>query len=172
MKYKLLFITLLVGGIGWGQTTLPLTRTIWNSVPTGWTDSAGSAYTTSFACSGNNGSKFDASNQYLIVNFNSVPDKLSFVVKSNSTSSTSVLLVQESENGSSWTTVVSLTGNSGLPSTCTTRGYYDLLCSTRYVKWTFTKGTSNMTMDDVSITAKIILSTTYIHGIIVFHHLQ
>ncbi len=137
---------------GWGQATLPVTRTAWGTAPTGWTDAAGTPYNTTFACSGSDGGKFDASAQTVSVFFNSAPNQLSFTVKSNSAASTSVLLVEESPDGASYTTVVSLTGTAGLPTTCTARGPYSLLSASRYVRWSFTKGTSNMTWDDVSIT--------------------
>jgi hypothetical protein len=143
----------------WGQAILPHTRTTWDIKPTGWTETNSSAYTTSFACSTNNGAKFDG-NQFKAVQIDSAPELLSFVVKSNNTNSTSVLLVQESDDNITFSNVISLTGNSGLPSTCTTKGTYPLKTSTRYIKWTFTKGSSNMTMDDVSITKKIITSPT------------
>ncbi|WP_189702609.1 choice-of-anchor D domain-containing protein [Subsaximicrobium wynnwilliamsii] len=66
--------------------------------------------------------------------------------------STSELLVEESTNGISYTTVINLAGTSNLPSSCTIKGPYNLNSNSRYVKWTFTKGSSNMTMDDVEIT--------------------
>lgn len=151
--FKLLAVLMLFFSVkGWGQATLPLTRTVWNSTPTGWTDTPLDSYTTSFACSGDNGAKFDTTNDIKIVNLDSSPDKLSFVVKSNLNNSTSTLLVQESDDNVTYTTVISLTGAVGLPTTCSTKGDYQLKSSTRFVKWTFTKGTSNMTMDDVSIT--------------------
>ena len=135
-----------------GQATLPVTRTIWNgTAPTGWTDNAGVPYTTTFACSGSNGAKFDTTAQTYVVNFDSSPDKLSFVVKSNATT-TSVLLVEESDDGSTYTTVINLSGTAALPTTCTTKGPYQLKSTSRYVRWTFTRGSQNMTMDDVSIT--------------------
>ena len=134
------------------QASLPITRTSWGTTPTGWTESMGTYYSSTFACSGSNGGKFDASAQYSTVNFNSSPNQLSFVVKSTA-STTSSLLVEESSNGSSWTTVISLSGATDLPTSCTTKGTYSLSSSSRYVRWTFTKGSANLTIDDVSITA-------------------
>ncbi|GGG53377.1 hypothetical protein GCM10007332_13820 [Epilithonimonas arachidiradicis] len=135
----------------WGQVVLPHTRTNWDTTPSGWTDTPVDSYLTSFACSGNNGAKFDTSGDLKIVNLDSSPDKLSFVVKSNA-STTSSLLVSESDDGVTYTTLVNLSGTSDLPTTCTSKGLYQLKATTRYVKWVFTKGSSNMTMDDVSIT--------------------
>lgn len=154
-----LYVKILLGCLGifgggvMGQATLPIYRTIWDVNPTGWTDAAGGSYLSIFACSGNNGGKFDNNAQVYIVNFNSAPDALTFVFKSNTAASTSTLIVEQSANGISYTSVVSLTGNIGIPSTCATKGPYTLNSTTRYVRWTFTKGTSNGTIDDVNITA-------------------
>lgn len=149
-----LFMVLLGMGFSWGQTTLPVSRTTWESAPTGWTDVMGTYYNSSFACSGSNGGKFEASSQSTKVNFTGVPNQLSFTVKSNSTSSTSTLAIEQSSDNTNWTTVTTvLTGNSGLPSSCTSKGPYSLLTTSRYVRLSFTKGSSNMTIDDVSITA-------------------
>jgi len=146
----LVFMSLGVQSIG--QATLPVTRISWASTPTGWTDSPLQSYLSAFACTGNDGGKFAATGDYNTVFFNSSPNQLSFTVKSNTSASTSVLLVEESPNGTAWTTVVSLTGTIGLPTSCTPKGPYTLLSTSRYVRWSFTKGSSNMTWDDVSIT--------------------
>jgi hypothetical protein len=151
LKLKLFIIGLFCSVYGWGQATLPVTRTVWNSTPTGWTDTPLDSYLTTFACSGSNGAKFDTSGDLKIVNIDSAPNQLSFVVKSNA-ATTSSLLVQESPDGVSYTTVINLSGSADLPTSCTTKGPYTLLSGTRYIRWTFTKGTSNLTMDDVSIT--------------------
>jgi hypothetical protein len=152
MKLKLLIVALFCSVLGWGQAILPVSRTAWDATPTGWTDTPLLSYLTTFACSGSNGARFDTTGQLKIVNFDTTPDQLTFVVKSNSAASTSVLLVEESADGISYSTVISLTGNAGLPTTCSTKGPYVLSSTSRFVRWTFTKGSSNMTMDDVSIT--------------------
>ena len=152
MKTKVLLFSLLISASIFGQATLPVSRTAWDVTPTGWTDSNLLTYLTIFACSGSNGARFDASTQNKIVNFNSAPDQLTFVVKSNATT-TSSLLVQQSADGITYTNIVNLTNTVDLPTACTTKGPYTLLTTTRFVRWTFTKGSSNMTMDDVAITA-------------------
>lgn len=149
-KFFGLFLAM-VWGFASGQVTLPHTRTSWNSTPTGWVDTPLDSYTTTFACSGNNGAKFDTTGDLKTIFLDSAPDKLSFVVKSN-TSTNSSLLVEQSSDGTNFTTLINLSGTSDLPTTCTTNGPYQLDPLTRYIKWTFTKGTSNMTMDDVTIT--------------------
>ncbi len=149
-----IFVFVLFTGFVYGQASLPLSRTTWNTTPTGWTDASGGSYLTTFACSGNNGGRFDASAQTYLVNFLSSPDQLTFVVKSNA-ATTSTLLVEESVDNISYTTVISLNGTANLPTTCTTKGPYTLNSTSRYVRWTFTKGTSNMTFDDVNISASV-----------------
>jgi|GEM_PF-5133930 len=151
--FALILSLFLIKGNVWGQTTLPLLRTVWDVTPAGWSDAAGGAYMTTFACSGSNGAKFDNSSQTYKVFFSDSPDKLSFVVKSNSTTSSTLLIEESDTDGSgTYTTVASLTGTSNLPTTCTTKGSYQLKSTTRYVRWTFTKSGSNLTMDDVTIT--------------------
>ncbi|WP_432672669.1 GEVED domain-containing protein [Flavobacterium sp. SM2513] len=149
---SLLVLFLVSSGVVFGQATLPVTRTIWNgSSPTGWADSPLDSYTDATACSGTNSAKLDTTGDSKVVYFDSSPSDLSFVVKSTGTSSTSVLLVEQSSNGSSYTTVVSLTGATGLPNSCSTKGPYTLNAATRYVRWTFTKGNHDLVFDDVSI---------------------
>lgn len=152
MKLKLLIVALFCSVVGWGQATLPVSRTAWDVTPTGWTDSPLDNYLSIFACSGSNGAKFDTTGDLKIVNFNASPNQLTFVVKSNA-ATTSSLLVEESADGVTYSTVVNLSGSTDLPTTCATRGPYTLNAASRFVRWKFTKGTSNMTMDDVNITS-------------------
>jgi hypothetical protein len=151
-KLTLLVFTFLCSFFSWGQATLPLSRTVWNSTPTGWIDTPLDNYLTSFACSGSNGAKFDTTGDLKIVNFNSNPGELTFTVKSNA-ATTSVLLIEESVDGITYTNVVSLSATAALPTSCTVKGPYALNSTSRYVRWTFTKGSQNLTMDDVNITA-------------------
>lgn len=153
MKKFLLIITLLCSIFSWGQTTLPVNRTTWNSTPIGWTDSGTGSYLTSFACSGNNGGRLDDLNDYYEVFFTGVPNLLTYDIKISG-SSISSLLVQESANGSTWTTVVNHTT---LPTSCTNYSY-TLNSLTRYVRWTYNKATQNITIDDVIITVPVIPS--------------
>lgn len=150
MKLKLFVFSFLFSTLAWGQASLPVSRTTWDAgPPTGWTDNtfANPAYTTVFACSGMNGGRLDNSAEYFQVFFSGVPNQLSYVVKVSGASA-STLLVQESPDGSSWTTVAT----NPLTTSCVTFNY-TLNSSTRYVRWTYTKVTQNMTIDDVLITA-------------------
>ena len=135
--------------VSFSQTTLPVNRTIWNgTTPLGWTDSGTGAYTTTFACSTTNGGRMDTNGDSYQVFFDAAPDQLSYKLKTTSTS-TNTILVEESSNGTLWTTVVL---NTSIPTTCTDY-IYTLLNTSRYVRWTYTKISGNLTIDDVNITA-------------------
>jgi hypothetical protein len=153
MKIKLLIITMFCSVFSWGQATLPVNRTTWDIAgSTGWTDTPLDSYLSTFACSGSNGAKFDTTGDRKIIFFNAAPTDLTFVVKSNATT-TSSLFVEESADGITYSSIVNLSNTAQLPTTCSTKGPYPLLITSRYVRWTFNKGSQNMTMDDVIITA-------------------
>jgi predicted RNA-binding protein with TRAM domain len=153
-KSLLLSIILMMGwNLIWGQATLPLSRTAWwnASAPTGWTDAPGGTYLTTFACTGNDGGKFAATGDRYTVYFNSAPNTVTFTTKASATPTSCSLLLQESANGTSYTTV---SGTISLSTTCTVYGPFNLLSASRYVRWTYTKaGSVNLTFDDVSITS-------------------
>ena len=133
----------------YGQATLPISRTTWNAgSPTGWTNTGAGSYTSSFACSTNNGGRLDASGDFYQVFFNTAPDQLTYDLKLSG-SSTSSLLVQESSDGSTWSLV---NNHNSIPTTCTTYNF-TLSSSSRYIRWTYNKISENLTIDDVSITA-------------------
>jgi hypothetical protein len=172
MKLKITIFLLLLSTLSWGQATLPVTRTTWNSTPTGWTDSGTGSYLTAFACSGNNGGQMNApaagpvDDSYQVF-FSGTPDQLTFVAKTTATPTGCVLLVEQSATGGvgTWTTVANL---NALATTCVSYGPYTLTGTTRYVRWTYTRPINvNLTLDDVSITAPtpiITLSPTTLSG--------
>jgi hypothetical protein len=115
----------------YGQATLPINRTIWNSTPTGWTDSPLDFDLSTLSCSGNNSAKFSNDGESKVVFFNSPPGSLTFNLKSPAPSGTSSFLVQESSDGINYTTVDNMT----LPGNfCQFRGPYSLLSTSRYVR--------------------------------------
>lgn len=139
------------------QATLPVSRTTWNSgAPTGWTDNGTGSYTSSFACSGNNAGKMDGTGDYYQVFFSNTPDQLTFKLKSASMNAVSSCLLEESANGSTWSTLGTYT-----TANITTCGIitHTLNSSTRYVRWTYTKSSGNCSIDDVDITAGVVSCT-------------
>jgi len=131
----------------WGQASLPVSRTAWGSTPFGWIDSGTGSYLTTFACSGNDGGQLNSTGDFYQVFYNGPASTLSFVTKSTS-AFTGTFDVQESPDGSSWTTIQSYTG---LSTSCTTNNL-NLNCTSRYVRFYYTLRNQNITLDDVSIT--------------------
>lgn len=148
-KILLLACFVLVYSIASAQATLPLSRTDWTGAqPLGWIGTGTGSYTSGFACSGNNGGRMDDTNDRYIVNFNAAPDQLTYVLKISGNATSSVL-VEESADGIAYS---QLRNVSALTTTCTS--YSDNLNAlSRFVRWTYTKASQNVTIDDVIITA-------------------
>ena len=141
--------------VGWGQATLPVARTSWNSAePTGWSQTGTTDRTSTFACSGSDAATFDATGDVTTVNFNSTPNQLVFKLKRSSMSGESKMTVARSDDGTTYVTL----GEYGTASGATTitdcaNITLSLTSGTRYVRWTYTKATGNCDLDDVSISA-------------------
>lgn len=131
----------------WGQATLPVSRTAWNTTPADWIDSGTGSYLTTFACSGSNGGQLNSTGDFYQVFYNGPASNLSFVTRSTA-AFTGTFDVQESTNGTVWTTVQSFTNMS---TSCVTNNL-TLNCSSRYVRFFYTLRNQNITIDDVSIT--------------------
>jgi autotransporter-associated beta strand protein len=135
------------------QAILPISRTAWAAPePVGWTNAGCTQRTTSSACSGNDATIFDTNGDSRTIFFSGMPDLLSFKLNKASMSGASKMVVEESINGTIWTTI----GNYGTASDAAsitdcaviTLG---LNSTTRYVRWKYTKATGNCDLDDVSI---------------------
>lgn len=149
----LLILSIISFQLSWSQATLPVSRTSWATTPTGWTDSGIGKRTSSFACSGNDGGIFDNNGDQMILWFNTVPTQLVFKLKSTSMSGASELVVEESDDGTTYTPL----GNYGtaLGSTAITNCAditLGLLSTSRYIRWTYTKVTGNCDIDDINVT--------------------
>lgn len=156
MKFKILFIAFLFTLLSFGQATLPVNRTSdWNSATvTGWSHTGTTDRTTAFACTGSNAETFDNTGDRIVLNFSTAPDQLIFKLKSASMSGASSLFVEESVDGTTYTAL----GTYGTASGATTITdcadiTLTLNATTRYVRWTYTKATGNVDIDDVIVTA-------------------
>jgi hypothetical protein len=157
-RFSLLFLLFLLNFNDFvSQAILPTSRTSWDhsSHPTGWTHTATSRRTTTSACTGSDGVIFDNSNDRIVIQFDTDPDVLTFKLKKQSMSGESFVLVENSIDGSSWTTIGTY-GTATGASVITDCGdiSISLICGIRFVRWTYTKATGNCDMDDVSITKK------------------
>lgn len=135
------------------QATLPVNRTSsWTSAATGWSATGITHRTTSFACTGSSAAIFDGTNDRITVNFNGTPDQLIFILKEANMAGNSSMLVECSDNGTSWTTL----GEYGTASGSTSINdcgdiTLGLTANTRYVRWTYSKDFGNCDLDDVRI---------------------
>lgn len=123
------------------------------TAPAGWTfTNIGGTYATQ-SCSGGTSLQMDASGDAVETATVTNPTDLSFNIKGNALNvpnTTSELLVQ-GWNGSSWVTIENITGT-GLTNSCQAKTYSSGLSSYTKFKFTYTKGTGNLSFDDVSIT--------------------
>ena len=156
MKTKLFFLAFLTSLLSWGQATLPVSRTSnWNTATvTGWTHTGTTDRTSTFACSGSNAETFDTTGDRIVLFVNAAPNQLIFKLKSASMSGASSLLVEQSNDGSTYTTL----GNYGTASGATTiTDCADITLSlnnaTRYIRWTYTRSSGSVDIDDVSVSA-------------------
>lgn len=140
------------------QATLPVSRTAWNTTePTGWSQTGTVDRTTTFACTGNNAATFNSSGDVTTVFFNAAPNQLTFSLKRASMSGASSMLVERSDNGSAWTTIGTYGTASGATAISDCAGItVTLTANTRYVRWTYTQGSGNCDLDDVSISAAVV----------------
>jgi endonuclease I len=158
-KIYSVIIALLISSFAIAQATLPLS---WGfpttALPTGWSEvnaSGGSPYYTG---SGNPAPayKLDATNDKLIINFATTPGNLTYDIVGNNTGGpwSGTMLVEESANGTTWTTL--RTFSSSLTSSYV--GYTDAPNSaSRYIRFNFTNKVTgnNIGLDNVAITAGV-----------------
>ena len=155
MKKTLYFSLLFLAShlVGYSQAVLPTNWSFTTAIlPTGWSESSSNFYTGS----GNTppAKKFTATGEYLTINFASAPGALTYYLTANvSTGSTftGTFTVQESTNGTTWTTLHTHTA----PSVGSYTMYTDVPQSTsRYIRFFFTnKLSGNIGLDDVTIAA-------------------
>jgi len=134
------------------QTTLPTSWSFTNTtLPTGWSviDPIPAYYTGS----GNTppAYKFDATGDQMIIFFASNPGNVTYYLAGNSFTTGGIFLVEESVNGTSWTTLHSHTA----PPAATYTLYTDIPNNaSRYIRFNYSvKVGGNIGLDDVAIAA-------------------
>lgn len=153
MKTNILFlISFFSLTFGWGQTALPVTRTAWNTTPTGWTDTGTVDRSSIFACSGNNAETFDTTADRIVLWFTGTPTQLTFKLKSATMSGESSVLVEQSVDGITYTSLETYgTAIIATPFIDCTDIVLALNATTRYIRWTYTKDGGNCDIDDVNV---------------------
>ncbi len=151
---------MLAASVVFGQTTLPASWNFDDPTPTGWTESLdefvnGTRYTNGLvgaAC------KLDADNEYVVVHFSDVCGGVTYNLKGQGTAVNDVFTVQESVNGTTWTTLrtfnqaaLDQTGSSYVEFTDNPAG------ASRYVRWYFTNKQSgrNIALDEISLIPQV-----------------
>lgn len=153
-KYLLFTLAILFGGVSFGQVVLPHFYDFETtpSVPAGWTTN-----TTSFYSSGVSGisGKLNQENQHFTVNFLDEPGDVTYWLKGwiggSASSWEGTFTVEESDNGSTWTTLEQYVDN--LNSGSYVQYTASPASTTRYIRWYFTdkQSGSNVGIDDVTI---------------------
>lgn len=163
MKNLLFVLGLISFGNVWGQAVLPFSKTAWGTAGTGVTLTSIGNRTTTSACSGNNAAIFDGTGDRISIQFDSDPDIVTFKLKKQSMSGASSILVEKSIDGITWTSIgVFGTAAGATAITDCNDISLSLGCGNRFVRWTYTKGTGNCDIDDVSITKHTGCSTNTI----------
>ncbi len=155
MKLKLLIITVFCSILGWGQATLPVSTDALSvsALPSGFSQvGIGTDYTTPCA----KALKFDSAADNVTLFFTGTPGTLSYQLKGNvgSGSWQGVFTVEESADGSAWTTLRSITTTGAISTAAAGTIFTDNpLSTTRYIKWTYTTKTNgNVGMCNVDLT--------------------
>ncbi|HEU4716319.1 MAG TPA: endonuclease [Bacteroidia bacterium] len=151
MKKLITALFFFVTAVTIAQTTLP---TSWSftttSFPTGWTASGNSYYTgsgnTPPAC------KFDNTGDWVQIFFSGAPGALSYYIAGNSFAG-GTFDVQESVNGTTWTTLHSYSDVT-LPAATYTQFTDNPSASSHYIRFYYTnKSSGNVGVDDVTLNA-------------------
>ena len=107
---------------------------------------------------GNGAAKFGDQSSVIHISFDSAPDTLSYMIRGENLSecTCTVFIVQESEDGDSWTTVIKYESTEQVPpNTNTLVETFALKPATRYVKFGYkdmSKGTGAIGLDAIVIT--------------------
>lgn len=148
-----IFLACFVTLLGYSQAVLPTSSSFTTTAfPTGWTASstAPNSSIAYYSASGNTppALKFDGTGDMLTINFASAPGDLTYYLAGNSFSG-GTFLVEESANGTAWTTLHTHT----TPPAATYTLYTDVPNSaSRYIRFNYTnKVSGNIGIDDVNI---------------------
>lgn len=146
----LLLIVLLTSNLSsFGQASLPVSNVATTSgsstLPTGFTSSGlGSAYASTATPL-----KLDNSGDYVIMNFSGNPGTLTYKLTNNGLSGSYQFDVQESSDGSSYTTLTSHTSITGTQTFTNS----SVNSNTRYIKWIYTtKSSGNVGLGTIGLT--------------------
>lgn len=164
MKYKLLLVAFFATVMGWGQATLPFNYDLGN--PSSVTGLSATGLASDYSSSPK--MKFDTTSDALILNFNGMPNTLSFIIKWNQSTPAARFpgdfQVMESSDGISYNVIQlynSTSGSALANGVSISQTFSGLNPNSRYIKWVYTtKSNGNIALGAISLTASL-TSTTY-----------
>ncbi len=170
--FSLVILGILLIGTAWAQASLP-TSYAWDpstSLPTGWTNNGMGSYTTGHLAK--DSGKFDTTGDNLVIYFNAAPGALTYWLKGNPSSGSytaGTFLIQESTDGSSYSTMRTVTNKDN-----TWELFTDNPSSTtRYIKLLYSLKTSgNIAIDEVSVASGSVSAPTSQASNITFSSVQ
>lgn len=136
--------------------------------PTGWTMNVGTTnqfYSAASACAGNASLRLDATNESLVIYLADQPGTVSYQIMGKTSGSpwNGTFVVQESINGTSWTTFKTYTGSGAMDvSGCTAETATPTDPASRYIRFFFQNkiSGSNVAIDDISVAIPSVTSAT------------
>jgi hypothetical protein len=151
--------SILVGSMAHGQALLPASWNFDDLTPTGWTESldnvpGNTRYTTGQV---NAACKLDGDDEYVEVFFNDVCGGVTYYIKGQGSAvANDIFTIQESANGSTWTTMRELVG-SQIDNNAYVQYTDAPAAGSRYIRWYFTEKQSgrNVALDEISLIAQV-----------------
>lgn len=146
----LLVLFVFASGSAWGQVgTLPINQSGGTAnLPVGFSQNGlGSDYKAEPML------KFDTSGDYLVLQFESVPQDLTYTIKWNGTGTFGTFAVEESADGNTYTELETYTNDNNPGANKQKMETFRLLSTTRYIRWKYvTKVSGNVGLGEISVT--------------------
>lgn len=154
-----LLASALLVGTTVAQTSLPAAWNFDDPQPAGWTEELSNNPGNTRYTNGSMGAacKLDGDDEYVMVHFSDVCGGVTYDFIGQSSASNDVFTVQESSNGTDWTTL-RLFEEADLDAASTWTEFTDVpLATSRYIRWYFTEKQSgrNVGLDEISLIAQV-----------------
>ena len=154
-----LLASALIAGATFGQTSLPAAWNFDDPQPVGWTEELSNNPGNTRYTNGSVGAacKLDGDDEYVVVHFSDVCGGVTYDLIGQGNASNDIFTVQESADGSAWTTMREF-NESDLSAANSWTEFTDVPLSTsRYVRWYFTEKQSgrNVGLDEVTLIEQV-----------------
>ena len=158
-KITTLLASAILATTTFGQTSLPASWNFDDPQPVGWTEELSNNPGNTRYTNGSVGAacKLDGDDEYVVVHFSDVCGGVTYDFIGQSSASNDVFTVQESANGTDWTTL-RLFEEADLDAASAWTEFTDIpLATTRYIRWYFTEKQSgrNVGLDEITLISQI-----------------